>query len=111
MNTARNQRSQRIHLMLLLSLTLTLLVLPCMANNAVAATLAVDCDAGGKLQTALNTALTGDTIRVSGVCNENVSVRDELARITIDGQGAATINGPSAATAVVTVLGRNITIQ
>ena len=68
MKTTRNKRSQRIHVTLLLSLTFTLLVLPCVANNAVAATLAVDCDAGGKLQTALNTALTGDTILVSGVC-------------------------------------------
>ena len=38
-------------------------------------------------------------------------VRDELARITIDGQGSATIHGPSSAAAVIQVLGRNITIK
>jgi parallel beta-helix repeat protein len=94
-----------------LSLTFTLLLVPCLANNAVAATVAVNCDAGGKIQTALNTAQSGDTILISGICNENISIRDELARITIDGQGTATINAPSTAAAVVTVLGRNITIK
>ena len=94
-----------------LSLTFTFLLVPCLANNAVAATVAVNCDAGGKIQTALNTAQSGDTILASGICNENITIRDELARITIDGQGAATINAPSTAAAAVTVLGRNITIK
>ena len=48
---------------------------------------------------------------MDGVCNENVTVRDELTRITIDGQGSATIHGPSPAAAVIQVLGRNITIK
>jgi parallel beta-helix repeat protein len=91
-------------------LTLTAVLLPALASTAVAATVTVNCDTGGKVQTALNAAQSGDTILVTGVCTENVSVRDELARITIDGQGSATISGPSAA-AVVTVLGRNITIR
>lgn len=100
--------SPRVHPAMLL--TLTAVLLPALASTAVAATVTVNCDTGGKVQTALNAAQSGDTILVTGVCTENVSVRDELARITIDGQGSATISGPSAA-AVVTVLGRNITIR
>jgi len=80
-------------------------------GTAVAATLTVDCDAGGKLQTALNAAASGDTILVKGVCNENVSVRDELVRVTIDGQGLATVRGTDSAATVFQVLGRNITIK
>src|SRR6266568_1310965 len=123
MNRKPNKLSQLIRIALMLSLALTMLALPSLggatrdwlvgsAHAAPApATVAVDCDAGGKIQTALNAAQSGDTFLVHGVCNENVSVRDELARITIDGQGSATIHGPSSAAATITVLGRNITIK
>ncbi len=104
-------RQRRTRSALLLSLILGLLIGPWVANNAVAATLPVHCDTGGTVQGALNAASNGDTILVDGVCNENVTVRDELTRITIDGQGSATIHGPSAAAAVMQVLGRNITIK
>ena len=80
-------------------------------STASAAILTVDCGAGGKLQTALNVTANGDTILVSGVCNENVSVRDELTRVTIDGQGTATIHATDAGATAVQVLGRNITIK
>src|SRR5689334_2116679 len=93
-----------------LSLTCTLLLVLFLANTAVAATVVVNCNAGGKIQTALNAAQSGDTILVSGICIENVSVRDELTRIVIDGQGSATIQGTPGGT-TVQVLGRNITIQ
>ena len=107
-----------IRIALMLSLTLTILALVSTAINSratattvVPATVTVNCDAGGKLQTAVNAALPGDTILVSGVCNENVTVRDEAARLTLDGQGSATIHGPNAGAATITVLGRNITIK
>jgi len=108
MNRTRNKRSQLIRITLMLSLTLVMLALP---SAGAAATVAVDCDTGGKLQTAVNAAQPGDTVLVHGVCNENITVRDELARITIDGQGSATIHGPNAGAATFTVLGRNITIR
>src|SRR5262245_47208939 len=76
-----------------------------------AATLTVDCNAAGKIQTALNAAVNGDTILVTGVCNENVSVRDELVRVTIDGQGTATVHATSLGSSAFQVLGRNITIK
>lgn len=51
----------------------------------------------------------GDTLVVSGTCNENVELGEEVDRITLDGDGGATINGdPSLPT--VTVTGRGITI-
>lgn len=75
------------------------------------AVVTVNCDAGGKIQPAVNAALPGDTIVVSGICNENVTVRDEASRLTLEGQGSATIHGPNAASATITVLGRNITIH
>jgi parallel beta-helix repeat protein len=78
---------------------------------ATAATVTVDCDAGGKLQAALNAVVSGDTILVRGVCNENVNVRDELARVTIDGQGITTLSVTDSGATVFQVLGRNITIR
>jgi len=97
---------------LILGVALTsLLLTSTMATSAGAATVSVDCNAGGKIQTAMNTAVSGDTILVSGTCTENVTIRDELARITIDGQSVATISAPGPAAAAFTVLGRNITIK
>jgi parallel beta-helix repeat protein len=88
-----------------------LVMMLALASTAAAATLTVDCGAGGKLQTALNAAANGDTILVTGVCNEGVSVRDELTRLTIDGQGTATVHAPAGANSAIQVLGRNITIK
>jgi parallel beta-helix repeat protein len=72
---------------------------------------AVDCSAGGKLQTAINSAVAGDVIVVQGVCVESITVPDEAVRITIDGQGSGTVRSPSAGAATIAVLGRNITIK
>ena len=44
-------------------------------------------------------------------CNENVVVREEKSRITLDGQGTATINGPIATDHTITVRGSGITIK
>ena len=35
----------------------------------------------------------GDTLLVSGTCNENIDLGEEVHGITLDGQGTATING------------------
>ncbi|HYT32099.1 MAG TPA: right-handed parallel beta-helix repeat-containing protein [Thermoanaerobaculia bacterium] len=78
---------------------------------AQAATITVDCNAGGKVQTAIDAAKPGDKIVVSGVCNENLKVLDEVARITLDGQGSTTIHGPNSGANTILVAGRNITIQ
>ena len=121
MDIILNKRAQLIRIALVFSLALTTVlsgasadrnVLVTVAHATLApATVVVDCDAGDKLQIKLNAASAGDTLTVHGVCNENITVRDEAARITIDGQGSATIHGPSSAAATITVLGRNITIK
>ena len=77
---------------------------------AQAATIPVSCP-GASLQAAVNLAAPGDSISVSGTCNENILVRNEKQRIAIDGGGTATINGPSSATPTINVRGKGITIQ
>jgi parallel beta-helix repeat protein len=52
----------------------------------------------------------GDTLLVSGTCNENLVIGEEIHRITLDGQGTAVINGDSSANAV-TVNGSGVTIR
>lgn len=66
---------------------------------ALAATIAVNCGSSS-IQAAIDGAAAGDIVLVSGTCNENVLVRNEKQRITIDGAGAgvgtrATVNGGS----------------
>jgi nitrous oxidase accessory protein NosD len=73
--------------------------------------IAVDCGGGERVQPAIDRARPGDTVVVSGSCDEHVTVREEAARITLDGQGTATIHGPNPALAVLTVLGRGIAIR
>ncbi len=75
-----------------------------------AATTQVDCSSAS-LQAAIEKAKPGDTLLVSGTCNEKVVINVELNRITLDGQGKATINGPDKKSAVIAVLGRDITIK
>ncbi len=74
----------------------------------------VNCNSGS-LQAAIEGAAAGDIIQVTGTCNENILVRNEKQRITIDGAGAgvgtrATING-SAGSPAFNVRGKGILIQ
>ncbi len=59
---------------------------------------------------AIKTLKPGDTLLVSGTCNESLVIGQEVHRITLDGEGLATINGDSTAN-VVTVTGTGITIR
>ena len=77
----------------------------------VAATLTVDCNAGDKLQPKVDNAKAGDILQVVGTCNENVLVHQEIQRITIDGQGKATIKAPDAKQGAVLLRGRGIVIK
>jgi nitrous oxidase accessory protein NosD len=81
-----------------------------------AATLTVNCDAGETIQQRLAVVKPGDEVKVSGTCNENVRVEAEIVRITLDGQGKATIQLPSATTAFsagfpIYIRGKEITIK
>src|SRR5215475_14341057 len=51
----------------------------------------VQCDKGQTIEKALKKANPGDTIRLSGTCFERVVVA--IDRITIDGQGSASLDG------------------
>ena len=76
---------------------------------ASAATLKIDCDAGDTIGGSLGKVRPGDTLLVSGTCNENLIVQQEVSRLTLDGQGRATINGGAAdKTHTVIVRGKRI---
>ena len=73
------------------------------------ATHAVDCSSG-TIADALSEAQPGDTIMITGTCNETVDVNKD--GITLDGGGAAVIDGGGADTPVIAVYGqRNVVIR
>ncbi|HWI38356.1 MAG TPA: right-handed parallel beta-helix repeat-containing protein [Burkholderiales bacterium] len=86
------------------------------ASAGQAATLPVDCDAGEKLQDKVRAAKPGDEIMVSGTCNESIAIASEVTRITLNGQGKATIQAPAmvpkaAPTFPFFIRGKEITIK
>ncbi len=70
----------------------------------------VDCDAGDTIAERLDNLDPGDTLLVSGTCNENVRIREQLHDITLDGQGTAIINSPTGSNTII-VRGRGIVIK
>lgn len=70
----------------------------------------LECGPTRTIGHALKTLKPGDTLLVSGTCNENVVVGQEVARVTLDGQGSATLNGDPAGF-TITVNGAGITIR
>jgi parallel beta-helix repeat protein len=79
-----------------------------------AGVLAINCPTAS-LQDAVNAALPGQTVLVGGTCNENVLIRNEKQRVTIDGSGGgvgtkATINAPGGSPGL-NVRGKGIVIQ
>jgi hypothetical protein len=83
-------------------------VLPLIAE---ARTLKLACGGQRTITAVVEKLNPGDTLLVEGACVENVLIAEQVVDIIIDGQGAATINGPDATKATITVRGRNITIQ
>ena len=77
----------------------------------------VDCSAGETVAAAVAAAKPGDTLALRGVCKETVIIPAEITRITIDGQGRATISHPTGNTTpgpaahVVYIRGRGITVS
>jgi len=68
------------------------------------ATHTVDCSAGGTIAAAMEQAQPGDTIRISGTCNEAVVVSKD--DITLDGGGTAVIDGAGIDLWAIDVSGR-----
>lgn len=75
-----------------------------------AATIPVDCSSGS-LQAAVDKAKPGDTLVVTGTCNENVRIPEQFAKITLDGGKAATVNGKDPNRHSIEIRGRGITIK
>ena len=74
------------------------------------ATHTVDCSAGGSLQTTIDQAQPGDTIEISGTCEEAVVVNKD--DITLDGGGSAVVDSAGIDRWAVDVTGRQkVTIQ
>jgi Right handed beta helix region len=78
--------------------------------RAQSGTHSLTCGSARTIGQTLKILKPGDTLLVSGTCTENVEIGEEFQRITLDGQGAATINGDASAHAV-TVRGKGITIR
>jgi parallel beta-helix repeat protein len=84
-------------------------LLPSISTSA---TIDVDCGAGGiGIQAAINTASAGDTIVVTGTCNENIYIGETKEELTLDGGGTAIISAFNTNDHVVRAMGRTIKIQ
>jgi parallel beta-helix repeat protein len=84
------------------------------ADAAWAVTIFVNCPGGPStlLQSAIDAATAGDVIQITGQCEENVLVRNEKQRITIQASGPGPhILPPSQLTPAINVRGKGILIQ
>src|SRR5438067_801299 len=93
-----------------LVLAAVLLSLSASVGRAQSGTHTLTCGPEKTIGQAIKTLKPGDTLLVSGTCNENLAIGQEVERIILDGQGTATVNGDSNANAI-TVTGRGITIR
>jgi nitrous oxidase accessory protein NosD len=80
------------------------------AGVSAASLIPVNCPAES-LQAAINSAPAGSTITVSGTCAENLLIRNEKQRVTIDGGTVAVINAPNSSIPAFNVRGKGILIQ
>ena len=82
-----------------------------LSSLAEAATIQVDCSSAS-LQAAIEKAKSGDTLLVSGTCNENLVIPEDVQKITLDGQGKATIKGRDPKKDTIFVRGRvDVTVR
>jgi nitrous oxidase accessory protein NosD len=94
----------------------TVLTLATVDHGIAQTTRPVDCSAGETVAAALAAANPGDTLTVRGICKETVSIPAESTRITLNGQGVATLAHPTGTTTpgpaahVVYIRGRGITV-
>src|SRR5262245_5982878 len=89
----------------LLAMLKKTIVVTASSATASEAVKSVHCDKGQTLTKALEKAQPGDTLLLSGICQERVTIATD--RITLDGQGSAVIDGggggPTEFSAVVTI--------
>jgi len=87
-----------------------ILGLSCLPFAAGAAAINIACP-GQTLQSGIDIGTPGDIINVTGTCSENVLIRNEKQRITIDGGGSAAVVAPNSALPAFNVRGKGILIQ
>ncbi len=80
------------------------------ASGGQAATKKLACGSGKTIQAEMTKLKPGDILLVTGTCNENVTIDENVERITVDGQGTASINAADPTRATVGIRGRNITL-
>jgi parallel beta-helix repeat protein len=100
----------RILTKLVLMVTAIFLCICYSTQQVSARTINVNC-ADRSIQTTLNSFLVfdGDTIRVTGNCNENIVI--EKNRIKLEAVGGATLNGPNVSTPTISVKGLSVEIR
>jgi len=81
------------------------------ASQLGATTVNVDCNKGGAVGRILSRLKPGDVVFLHGTCRENVVIQPEIPRITVDGQGKATINAPDEREPAIQILAREVTIK
>jgi parallel beta-helix repeat protein len=81
-----------------------------LVSIADAATKRVSCSSSKTLNSAIAKLKPGDTLLVSGTCNENAVVPANVNNVVIDGQGQTTIDGGSEG-ATLTIRGIDVWVQ
>ena len=100
------ETKQKVRLFLFATLALFLMV-----ATSGAASFQLICGHKRTISETLQRLRPGDTLLVSGACNENVQIPEQVVNITLDGQRTATINGPDPSNATIVVRGNGITIR
>jgi parallel beta-helix repeat protein len=99
-----------------LAAAITIVTLASVDRALAQTTRPVDCSGGETVAAAVAAAKPGDTLALRGVCKETVIIPAEATRITLTGQGLATISHPTGSTTpgpaahVVYIRGRGITV-
>jgi len=78
---------------------------------AEAANVKLACNGKNSIGNAVKKLKPGDTLLVTGTCNENFVIAEDIVRVVLDGQGKATIQGQDKTIPAVEVRGRGITIK
>jgi parallel beta-helix repeat protein len=78
---------------------------------AEAANVKLTCSGKNSIGNAVKKLKPGDTLLVTGTCNENLVILEDTVRVVLDGQGNATIQGQDKTIPAVEVRGRGITIK
>jgi parallel beta-helix repeat protein len=78
---------------------------------AEAANVKLACNGKNTIGNAVKKLKPGDTLSVTGTCNENLLITEDIFRVVLDGQGKGTIQGPDKTIPTVEVRGRGITIK